>query len=396
MIILYSLTSMITVLLLVVIIGGAIKARRHPERYGPRAFIGRPRQSRAKGIAIAMLETLPIVRFGDPDPKQTKAIGPDKDVEMTPVAKEATIIEKETMPKESLKEAGKDTTDIGADLPARNPITQQSSIEEAATSSVTESPAVAAAEQSDAPTDTNDTPGCSICTEDFMLGEQLRVLPCDHKFHPLCVDPWLLNVSGTCPLCRIDLRPPQELADETAIPIIPTIRLPTPDVPQRRSTIGGIMRGTRGLDLPAIREASREERIRILRRWREERRRQQPEPGTSNADSDTQRRSRPLSQWFRDRSSSARNSTGPDLQPARTRSNANGPRTHERRPSTWYAGEAEQAPQLSPVANADVTLNERARSWYGDAGGAAPEESALDLARRRTPGIDTGTEGGVR
>jgi hypothetical protein len=26
------------------------------------------------------------------------------------------------------------------------------------------------------------------------------VLPCQHKYHPNCIDPWLLNVSGTCPL----------------------------------------------------------------------------------------------------------------------------------------------------------------------------------------------------
>ena len=42
--------------------------------------------------------------------------------------------------------------------------------------------------------------GCSICTEDFTTGEDVRVLPCQHKFHPNCIDPWLLNVSGTCPL----------------------------------------------------------------------------------------------------------------------------------------------------------------------------------------------------
>jgi hypothetical protein len=25
-------------------------------------------------------------------------------------------------------------------------------------------------------------------------------LPCKHQFHPACIDPWLINVSGTCPL----------------------------------------------------------------------------------------------------------------------------------------------------------------------------------------------------
>lgn len=45
---------------------------------------------------------------------------------------------------------------------------------------------------------------CSICTEDFVIGEDIRVLPCDHKYHPVCIDPWLLNVSGTCPLWYVE------------------------------------------------------------------------------------------------------------------------------------------------------------------------------------------------
>lgn len=46
----------------------------------------------------------------------------------------------------------------------------------------------------------DDSLGCSICTEDFERGQDVRVLPCKHQFHPACIDPWLLNVSGTCPL----------------------------------------------------------------------------------------------------------------------------------------------------------------------------------------------------
>lgn len=42
---------------------------------------------------------------------------------------------------------------------------------------------------------------CSICMENYTDGEQLRVLPCDHRFHPKCVDEWLKR-HYQCPLCR--------------------------------------------------------------------------------------------------------------------------------------------------------------------------------------------------
>ncbi|KAM6536429.1 hypothetical protein FALCPG4_002434 [Fusarium falciforme] len=41
---------------------------------------------------------------------------------------------------------------------------------------------------------------CSICTEDFGRGVEFRPLPCGHRFHPACIDPWLLQRSLTCPL----------------------------------------------------------------------------------------------------------------------------------------------------------------------------------------------------
>jgi len=43
---------------------------------------------------------------------------------------------------------------------------------------------------------------CSICLEDFKEGETIRVLPCDHVFHPLCVDEWLQKWNRCCPLCK--------------------------------------------------------------------------------------------------------------------------------------------------------------------------------------------------
>jgi E3 ubiquitin-protein ligase RNF13 len=49
---------------------------------------------------------------------------------------------------------------------------------------------------------TDITQTCSICLEDFKNSEKIRILPCDHIFHPKCVDEWLQNWNRTCPLCK--------------------------------------------------------------------------------------------------------------------------------------------------------------------------------------------------
>jgi len=45
-----------------------------------------------------------------------------------------------------------------------------------------------------------DSMTCSICTEDFVEGRNVRILPCHHIYHRRCIDPWLLDFAGTCPL----------------------------------------------------------------------------------------------------------------------------------------------------------------------------------------------------
>ena len=178
--ILYSITGIITLLFLVIIGTGAIRAHRHPERYGPRTGLpGRPRQSRAKGLARAMLETLPIVKFGDPEPVKPGS----RDIELEDGSTSVhNNIEAVAVPNSTANEESKQT----------NSVTEVESGLGPAQADSIKSGQEAAKKGGEL--------GCSICTEDFTTGEDVRVLPCHHKYHPACIDPWLLNVSGTCPL----------------------------------------------------------------------------------------------------------------------------------------------------------------------------------------------------
>jgi hypothetical protein len=246
MIILYSITGIITALFIIIIITGAIRVHRHPERYLPRVVAGRMRQSRAKGIARAMLETLPIVKFGDHEDLPAKRVGQadvdtdsTRDVEMTPT----TVRDTTTAPPTEDKAISTSSALVNTTSTPHNGTTEDGTL------------------------------GCSICTEDFSKGEEVRVLPCNHKFHPDCVDPWLLNVSGTCPLCRIDLRPEEERNQEEVASQVEgesSFGIPPP-----MSLFEAGRRGTHaaGLSLRGVVHGTADERIAALRRYRAERRR---------------------------------------------------------------------------------------------------------------------------
>ena len=185
--ILYSITALITLLFLVIIATGAIRAHRYPERYGPREGLGgRPRQSRAKGLARAVLDTLPIVKFENSQKRQNPVKDPERDHELQSIPVDREL---ETNPNPP---------------PLMTPPTNQAKDSESACDVAPDNdfgPTMTPASQGpDASSSAENDLGCSICTEDFLVGEDVRLLPCSHKFHPQCVDPWLINVSGTCPL----------------------------------------------------------------------------------------------------------------------------------------------------------------------------------------------------
>ncbi|PNY29558.1 Protein goliath [Tolypocladium capitatum] len=248
--ILYSITGLITLLFLVIIATGAVRAHRYPERYGPRAaFGGRPRQSRAKGIARAVLDTIPIVKFGNQEPSK-----PD--------------------PEQELDTATADRHDVSTRMTAPD-LVQDGRPDAAATSRRASHDTTASASNSHGVTDSGQPGdgnlGCSICTEDFKVGEDVRVLPCNHRFHPDCVDPWLVNVSGTCPLCRLDLRPGQGNANDGSTAadnesLAPPLALEGDGGHAHSDSHGHLL--SRLFDINRLRQASVEERMEALRQMR--------------------------------------------------------------------------------------------------------------------------------
>ncbi|KAK9689602.1 hypothetical protein RND81_09G070800 [Saponaria officinalis] len=44
-------------------------------------------------------------------------------------------------------------------------------------------------------------PSCAICTDDFLVDEQIRKMPCCHLYHSGCILPWI-RIHNTCPVCR--------------------------------------------------------------------------------------------------------------------------------------------------------------------------------------------------
>ncbi|GAA6020582.1 hypothetical protein JCM8202_006310 [Rhodotorula sphaerocarpa] len=265
MIILYSITGVVTVLFLIVIMSGAIRAARHPERYGPRAGGGRGAgggggRTRAEGLTKAILDTFPVVRFGgggaggrngdgseaggraadeEASTGDGGSVGDESDARKKAAsAAETDNIELAVLPTvpatqrdergdlgarrqsqasslggESFRSAPEGPAVDGesiATMPGASAVsTAPASVDEvSAPPPVSNNPAVNAVLAADAAADGSDSSeSCPICLTEFEDGDELRILPCDerHRFHSECIDPFLLNVSRLCPLCRLDL-----------------------------------------------------------------------------------------------------------------------------------------------------------------------------------------------
>lgn len=52
---------------------------------------------------------------------------------------------------------------------------------------------------------------CAICIEVLDDNDDVRGLTCGHCYHQKCIDPWLTNRRGACPLCKIGYYPQIQL-----------------------------------------------------------------------------------------------------------------------------------------------------------------------------------------
>ncbi|KAF8658285.1 hypothetical protein AX16_002059 [Volvariella volvacea WC 439] len=240
MIILYAITGCVSALFCIVIISGAIRAIRHPERYGPRTQFNEDgmmvQQSRARGLARAVLDTFPIVKFGsntqdaaiprhkDPENQRDSDVSRPQVVELRDVATSANVAaagdQAGTTMGSSSGAAGGSGAAEGSARRVDDSAEQPSSSRGAGASTSRENDE--AAQPPPRPSQSNvdstrqtrtdvqpESMGretCPICIVDFEEGDDLRQLPCEgkHRFHQQCVDPWLLELSSSCPLCRQD------------------------------------------------------------------------------------------------------------------------------------------------------------------------------------------------
>ena len=51
---------------------------------------------------------------------------------------------------------------------------------------------------------------CAICLDIFKEKDTVRGLPCNHCYHRKCIDPWLTDRRGSCPLCKRNYVPSLE------------------------------------------------------------------------------------------------------------------------------------------------------------------------------------------
>ena len=61
---------------------------------------------------------------------------------------------------------------------------------------------------------------CTICLDDFIVGENVVLCPCGHCYHKKCLKNWL-RVKSECPLCKVGIGRRELLSERS--PLIPPV-----------------------------------------------------------------------------------------------------------------------------------------------------------------------------
>ncbi|ORX38610.1 hypothetical protein BD324DRAFT_621574 [Kockovaella imperatae] len=261
MIALYVILGIISIGFLLMLFLGARRALRHPERYGRReASDEQGPQTAARGLAQAILDTFPIIKFGQ-TPGANGAMrrkslsseaypmqltlpmygNTDRGAEGDSVAVKSVFSDDDSVslqgPSGRESMAGEDESNVhvaGSMVSSHGPMRHSRSRSiltpegSRRTSKLDlhqphgyagepresgDDARPVRASHGSAPVDATDEAmldQCPICLVDFEEGDDLRVLPCEaeHVYHQGCIDPWLLLVSASCPLCRKDFNQP--------------------------------------------------------------------------------------------------------------------------------------------------------------------------------------------
>jgi len=199
-------------------------------------------QSRARGLTRAILDTFPVIKFSAPDgrPAIPKPSGSDSSMEMGDLAPGAAAAslpihsdmdernetQRTTVGEDHLGDSAVGAGDVQTSQAERDAQIAESSTASSSrgprrSGSTTSAPSASASPTQDINAVVPDAIGretSPICIVDFEEGDDLRVLPCEgkHVFHQQCVDPWLLELSSSCPICRHDFHALEEMIAGTS------------------------------------------------------------------------------------------------------------------------------------------------------------------------------------